>query len=1069
MPSKEEKLLADSLSRRKCLIKLLDALERFIRDYDHARDSCQLCVRVESLDKLNEDYAECQSVIERLDEEEELDEHIDERVEFEQRFCRAKGFLLSKRVADANQSALNNSMQAAQHHQPHFHLRLPKIEMPKFNGDFSRWISFRDTFTSMVHVNGDIPAVAKLQYLLQSLEGSAKKPFESVDIEADNYATTWDALLKRYDNRKYLKKQLFRALYDLPAVKQECATRIHGLVDDYQRHVRALSKLGEPVDHWDLPLILMLSYKLDQATLRAWEEKTSQKDDVKYDELVEFLYQRVRILQSVGPETHHSASSKVAGNPQKSFKEKVSANAATASPPSYSCPLSCSDSHSLRTCPVFLGKSVSQRRELVSQKRLCWNCLSFGHQSKKCGSKFSCRTCREKHHSLLHDSAPVQASATPAIQTSSAEPTVSSQPAAPAAPLVHQPRPSTSNSVDASGSRQVSMAVQTACTMTLLETVVLNIVDDHGQTHKARALLDSASMSNFISKPLAKNLYSRRSPVDVSVAGIGSSTQKISSAITATIESGDRTISMKLQFLVLKQPSSDLPTMPIDISAWKLPNVQLADPQFNVPGSVDLVIGSETYWELHTGRKISLGEGLPWVVETPFGWAVTGPASRSATCIPRLCYLSTADDRLEVALRKLWDMETTPSNPVRSSEENRLEELYTVTTTRDTTGRYIVRLPRTEERRWASNAQEVLQDVSPEDLNVQPLHEQPSNHLKITPPVFVWSDSSTVLQWLRASPTRWKTFVANRVSKIQNTTCIDHWRHIAGFENPADDFSRELNPADILNSSRRCQGPSWLTLVPDCWPKIIIDGANSPTVSEEGRKTPVVAMTTAQTTFCGDVRSRYSRYNKLRREAAFRSRYRHRLKERAQLHRSRSNIAELSVSNQRKPPPVPPLTTAELQHAEHPFRMTHHAGFSDLGNDDRIAKSSALKLLKPFIDEGGTLRIGARLRNTAPSTAYKHPIVLFAEHPLSALLASSLHPTLVQQSTADLPVSRVSPLRLFIVCGVDCHGSLYEKTVGRNRGPTEVYVAIFICCNPPVVIEVGAYVNIKEDNVPLES
>ncbi|XP_062713479.1 uncharacterized protein LOC134290369 [Aedes albopictus] len=193
------------------------------------------------------------------------------------------------------------------------------------------------------------------------------------------------------------------------------------------------------------------------------------------------------------------------------------------------------------------------------------------------------------------------------------------------------------------------MAVQTACTLTLLETVILNIVEDHGNTHKARALLDSASMSNFISKPLAKNLYSRRSTADVSVAGIGSSTQKISSAITATIESGDRTISIKLQFLALKQPSSDLPT--IDIS------------------------------------KISLGEGLPWVVKTPFGWAVTGPASRSATCIPRFCYLSTADDRLEAALRKFWDMETIPSGPVRSSEENRCEELYAATTTRDATGR----------------------------------------------------------------------------------------------------------------------------------------------------------------------------------------------------------------------------------------------------------------------------------------------------------------------------------------------------------------------------------------------
>ncbi|XP_062540882.1 uncharacterized protein LOC134208940 [Armigeres subalbatus] len=209
--------------------------------------------------------------------------------------------------------------------------------------------------------------------------------------------------------------------------------------------------------------------------------------------------------------------------------------------------------------------------------------------------------------------------------------------------------------------------------------------------------VDSASMSNFISKPLAKILFSRRSTVDVSVAGIGPSTQKIRSTITATIESGDRTTSMKSQFSVLKQPSSELPTTPIDISVWKISCVELADPQFNVPGNVDLVIGSETYWELHTGRKISLGEGIPWVVETLFGWAATGPASRSATCIPRFCNLSTVDDRLEAALRKLWDMETFQSAPVLSTEESLCGEHYAVTTMRNSTGRYIVDLPRTED------------------------------------------------------------------------------------------------------------------------------------------------------------------------------------------------------------------------------------------------------------------------------------------------------------------------------------------------------------------------------------
>ncbi|XP_055622493.1 uncharacterized protein LOC129766063 [Toxorhynchites rutilus septentrionalis] len=238
--------------------------------------------------------------------------------------------------------------------------------------------------------------------------------------------------------------------------------------------------------------------------------------------------------------------------------------------------------------------------------------------------------------------------------------------------------------------------------MTLLETVVLNIVDDYGNKHKARALLDSASMSNFISKPLAKKLYSRRTSVDVSVAGIGSSTKTINSATTATIESEDQECSMKLQFLVLKQPSVELSTIPIDISAWKMPNVMLADPLFNVPGSVDMVIGSESYWELHTGRKIYLGENLPWVVETSFGWAVTGPASRTATCIPRFCYLSTADDRLEAMLRKFWEMETIPPALVHSTEESRCEELYAATTTRDSSGRRFLSLERRLERNPAT-------------------------------------------------------------------------------------------------------------------------------------------------------------------------------------------------------------------------------------------------------------------------------------------------------------------------------------------------------------------------------
>ena len=36
-------------------------------------------------------------------------------------------------------------------------------------------------------------------------------------------------------------------------------------------------------------------------------------------------------------------------------------------------------------------------------------------------------------------------------------------------------------------------------------------------------------------------------------------------------------------------------------------------------------------------------------------------------------------------------------------------------------------------------------------------------------PLHLWSDSRVALEWIRGHPTRWKTYVANRVSEIQTT------------------------------------------------------------------------------------------------------------------------------------------------------------------------------------------------------------------------------------------------------------------------------------------------------------
>nr|XP_029709443.1 uncharacterized protein LOC115255457 [Aedes albopictus] len=603
---KVEKKLADLGIVRKALLMTCNSVEQFVTNFDADRDSCQIPVRLENLDRVYRDFLKVQGEIEKHDAAERLEEHLSERVVFKGRYCAAKGFLLSNRAVDLNQTVLNATV-----HQPEapvhgtFHLRLPQIDLPKFSGDFSKWLSFRDTYASMVHSNADIPTVAKLQYLIQSLEGEARKPFESVDIEADNYAAVWDALLK--------------SIYDLPAVKKESADSLQELVDEFQRHVKALAKLNEPVQHWDTPLVNLLSYKLDPSTLRAWEEKTSQEEDVKYNDLVEFLYQRVRILKSVASDISQRSQqvpAKVAGvvpPPKRQFPSKFAANvvASDAKPNAPSC-FACSDRHFLFQCQSFAKMPVSQRRDLVSQRKLCWNCFRTGHQARSCTSKFSCRSCRDRHHTLLlHDpSQPGKSSSAPAVTSKSHE--------ALSVPSTSAPGP-------ASTSQQVSMSVQSQASTVLLQTVALHVVDVHGKSFEARALLDSGSMSNFMSSELANLLAIPQSEADVSVAGIGQS------------------------------------------------------------------------------------------------------HSRLELCA---AHLSTQ------------------------------------------------------------------------------LYQKVASALKTVPPAYFWSDSTTVIQWLRSSPGRWKTFVANRVSQIQAATPFDKWNHVAGADNPADDISRGLDPSDLLTKERWWTGPA---------------------------------------------------------------------------------------------------------------------------------------------------------------------------------------------------------------------------------------------------------------------
>ncbi|XP_054276573.1 uncharacterized protein LOC128995581 [Macrosteles quadrilineatus] len=84
--------------------------------------------------------------------------------------------------------------------------------------------------------------------------------------------------------------------------------------------------------------------------------------------------------------------------------------------------------------------------------------------------------------------------------------------------------------------------------------------------------------------------------------------------------------------------------------------------------------------------------------------------------------------------------------------------------------------------------------------------------------VTYWTDSTIVLSWLNAEAACWKTFIANRIAKIQDLSDYKDWRHVPSQDNPADLVSRGLTVDEIIRSDLWNSGPYWLSLEPCNWP-----------------------------------------------------------------------------------------------------------------------------------------------------------------------------------------------------------------------------------------------------------
>lgn len=546
-------------------------------------------------------------------------------------------------------------------------LKLPKVHIPQFAGSYQNWTNFYDVFLSLVHNHPTLSKVEKLHHLKSALSGEAEQLLKHFTITDVNYEPAWELLTKRYKNNRLIINAHLKTLTSTPKLTQESAPALRNLLDTTTEALLSLKNLEVPTDQWDAIIVFLIEQKMDPESLKSWEQsRTDPGKTPSFEELTKFLETRFRALEMVS-------------NTSQPAKYQQQRNVKTFLTSSESCKV-CAGTHRIYECTKFLNMDRGLRRRFIDNNSICSNCLSHNHKIDTCKSRFSCRFCRKRHHSMLHDKGQSSQS-TPAVSQNHDKKNISTTPETTKSVTLHNVN-SEANSSNV-----------------LLATAMVQIDSPDG-THTFRALVDPCSQASFISEEAARQLRLPTKALLTSVNGVGA---QLSQRSTSTVEFVIKSChglprSHPVTALVLPSITQCLPHRMFHPNTWThLQHLPLADPTFAQPGKIDLLLGAKIFKRIILP---GLQKGSPDELiaqQTTLGWIITGDdSSCSKTDITQFrssvrAFHSCID--IDSNLQRFWELETVPVSVKKTDEEQRCEKFYDKTHLRSSNGRYTVKLP----------------------------------------------------------------------------------------------------------------------------------------------------------------------------------------------------------------------------------------------------------------------------------------------------------------------------------------------------------------------------------------
>ncbi|KAL6735613.1 hypothetical protein Aduo_006035 [Ancylostoma duodenale] len=291
-------------------------------------------------------------------------------------------------------------------------IRLPKFELPKFNGELESFPEFWDVFSAAVHNNNSVPNTLKFLHLKNCLQGDAELVIRGLGMTEDSYINAINLLHHRYHRPNFTRNALVNKLKDIkPATESAQSQR-----NTFSMISAIMIQLDKLEDNSESTVVMQLIRDKFPEYIRTKLAKRQHKHGTtwKTSQLLAALDGIIEQQEAVSDfrQSHSESVSMVAQRSPPISRTRQRYRSRSPSQESYRrlskhytnpfdlnrCCFCDSKNHESKHCRNVT--SPSARRRIMTRQELCWVCFKRGHKSYRCRNP-PCRRCGKDHHTSL--------------------------------------------------------------------------------------------------------------------------------------------------------------------------------------------------------------------------------------------------------------------------------------------------------------------------------------------------------------------------------------------------------------------------------------------------------------------------------------------------------------------------------------------------------------------------------------------------------------------------------------------------------------------------------------------